>query len=140
MKAILILASLILMCACQSKTSENIFGIEKSVKIIDKHKYLETHIKTHHDMDVVVYKVDPNSQTHMNYGYAIVIYQDQKNKKNHRFDFMVASKDNYDVALYKWENDTILRMKLYSSIDNLSSEVTQILRNNGGEIRSEPYN
>lgn len=90
-------------------------------------------------MDVIVYKVDPNSQTHMNYGYAIVIYQDQKNKKSHRFDFMVASKDNYDRALYKWDNDTILRMKLYSSIDNLSSEVTQILRSDGGLLKWEPY-
>lgn len=140
MKAKLIFVLILLFSACNQNTPQNIYGKEKKINIVDKHKYLETQLRAHDNMDVIVYRVDPNSKTYMNYGYAIVIFQQEKSKVSHRFDFMVASEDIYDEALYKWENDTTLRMKLYNSMNNFSSEVTQILRKNGGLLKSEPYN
>lgn len=76
----------------------------------------------------------------MNYVYAIILYQHQKNGKNYRIDFLIESKDDYNKALYKWDNDTTLRMKLYGSNSNLSSEFTQILEKDGGILQKEPYN
>jgi hypothetical protein len=141
MKTYLIITSLILLFACQAKTSLQNRRLEKVIDITDKHGYFEMHVKPHDEMDVVIYKVDPNLKLDMNYGYAIVIYQNKKNEKAHRFDFMVGSSGNYDKAIYRWENDTILKLRLYSSTNaNSRDEFTHILRKDGGEIRREPYN
>lgn len=140
MRTNLILTLLMVFISCQSNIRKKDVHVQKAISIADKHNAVETHFKHHNDADVVVYKIDPNFKTDMDYGYAIVIYQSRGNGENYKIDFIVGSKDDYDKALYKWDNDSTLRMKLYSSTNNLSMGLMQILRKSGGVMSRVPYN
>jgi hypothetical protein len=141
MKNTVYIVAFLILISCKPITTKKIYGVEKSINIIDQGQYFESHYKPHDSMDVVVYRIEPCKEMHMNYGYAIVIYKDRKNDKKNRNDFISISESVYDQVLYKWDNDSTLRMRLYNSTNNYpANELTQILRKNGGEMRCEPYN
>jgi hypothetical protein len=140
MKAIFFLMLVLVVFACNRTNKSQSYVSEKRITIVGKQKYVNSLLKLRKENDVIIYRIDPCPEMHFNYGYAIVVFKNEQGGVKRRFDFAIASKDIYDQAVYKWKNDTTLKMKLYNSEDShLLSEHTEIFRPNGGILLSEPY-
>ncbi len=139
MKSKLIFIIGMLLFACGSNTTDYTYGTEKIIDIVDKHKYfLEQRLKGHKTKDVEIYKIDPAKITNMKYAYATVTYRFENNEDQPVFIYAVE--DMFDKAVYKWINDSTLKVKMYNSSNNLSSSFCQRFGKRSHAQSIEPYN
>ncbi len=131
---------MLLFSACSSNTAKYAYGSEKIIDIVDKHSYLESLLKGHKNKDVVIYKIDPCTETHMQQAYFTVTYRWENNELKDNKDFGIIVSEEFDKAMYKWVNDSTLKVKMYNSSNNLSFCFCQRLGKRIQKLSYEPYN
>ena len=139
MKPVFFLGLAFVLFTCKPDGNSSAYGVERNISIVEGEGYFKSLIKFKTESDVIICRVNPCSETHFQYGYAIVIYKKEKKGLKRRFDFVSISNDVYDKALYNWENDTVVKIKLYNSTSKLSEGLKQTLRSNGATLSREPY-
>ena len=120
MKINLIFLLTILLCACESNSTDKVVGKEKVISIIDKKYYFFNKFEFHQDKEVKIYEVG-TLHLNDNPNYGLYVYRKGIGQTG---NFIFWGHNKYDKAEYKWLNDTTLNIKLFNSFNNFSDNYT----------------
>jgi hypothetical protein len=95
---------------------------EKVANIIDNRQvgWPTEHTAGHKDKDIEIYRVIPDSSRHAKEAYAVVTYRMKDNQLKFSGTFIYETENVYEKVSYRWDNDTILKYRLYNDSSKLA--------------------